>query len=164
MLAGKGQSPNEDSNPGRTATIDLHPQRLPVPSDKEVLAWERSIGRRGSPLSITPREELFARQPAGGKERGKRPTLHHTGDCRPVVRERNRRRMPHTFRSGHASDAWTGLFVSSDADRCATDSSRSSTGFLAAHSKALASAPGSSRPHSRRDNHWGRGGNPKSHL
>src|SRR5215472_1220951 len=164
MPVGKGQSPNGDSNPGRTATIDLHPSSLPIPSDKEVLASERTIGRWGSPLLITPREELFARQPAGGKERGKRLTLHHAGDCRPVVRERNRRRRPHTFRSGNAPDAWTGLFVSSDADRCPTDSSRSSTGFLAAHSKALASAPGSSRLHSRRDNHWGRGGNPKSHL
>src|SRR5262245_36704934 len=164
MPAGKGQSPNGDSNPGRTATIDLHPSSLPVSSDKEVLASERMIGHRGSPLSITPREELCARQQAAGKERGKRLTLHHAGDCRPVACERNQGRRPHTFRSGNAPDSWTGLFVSSDAGRCPTDSSRSSTGFLAAHSKVLASAPGSSRPHSRRDNHWGRGGNPKSHL
>src|SRR5215472_10776502 len=52
-------------------------------SDKEVLASERRIGRRGSPLSITPREELFARQLAGGKEREKLPTLHFAEDCRP---------------------------------------------------------------------------------
>src|SRR5262249_57184952 len=67
MPAGKGQSPNGDSNPGRTATIDLHPSSLPVPSDKEVLASERTIGHRGSPLSITPREELFARQQPGAR-------------------------------------------------------------------------------------------------
>src|SRR5262249_22020925 len=155
MSAEKDQSLNTDPNPGRTATIDVHSSSLPVPSDKEVLASERTIGHRGSPFSITPRGELFARQPAGSKERGKRPTLHHAGDCRPVVRERNRCRRPHTFRSGNAPDSGRGPFVSSDAGRCPTDSSRSSTGFLAAHSKALASAPGSSKPHSRRDNHWG---------